>query len=172
MNATEFAKLLREMPKIVKDMKHDDTLASAAAIVEKSVRQNFYRREGVDGHAWEPRKITVRPKQIKGQWFNHPLLILTGKLIGAATGGMGHVRTITAKKLQMGIDPEVVEYAAVHQYGGSSQLPNGVIIKIPSRSYFYLHKNERPKLRIMVKERTRQKLLKLIAARSRKGVRS
>lgn len=166
MTPAEFATLLRSMPAKLESIDHTDTLQSAAAIVEKSVRDNFRRQTRADGATWEPRRVTILPSQIRGKWFNHPLLILTGKMIGAATGGHGHYRKISKSRLEMGIDPSVVPYAKTHQDGGESMLPNGRVIKIPSRQYFYLHASDRQKMRALVRARTKAKLLKSIGRSS------
>jgi phage gpG-like protein len=166
MTPAEFATLLRSMPAKLANIDHTETLQSAAAVVEKSVRGNFQRQTRADGRTWEPRRVTILPSQIRGKWFNHPLLILTGKMIGAATGGHGHYRKISKTRLEMGIDPDVVPYARTHQDGGESTLPNGRVIKIPSRQYFYLHGSDRQKMRALVLARTRAKFLRSIGRTS------
>ena len=123
MNANQFVQLLQDIPKILESIDHSDALQSGAAIAEKSIRANFQRQEDSFGRRWEPRRVTIFPDEIQSRWRNHPLLILTGRLIGAATGGLGHTRTVTAKRLKMGIDPNVVPYAAVHNFGGFQRCP-------------------------------------------------
>lgn len=166
MNANQFVQLLRELPKLVAEIDHSDTLQSGAAIVEKSIRGNFSRQEDASGRRWRPRQVTIFPDEIRSRW-DHPLLILTGKLIGAATGGLGHKRTVSKSRLTMGIDENTVPYAPIHNFGGISILPNGRRMLIPDRQFFYLYKSDRRTLRKMVVARTRVKVLDKIKQRVR-----
>ena len=165
MTPEQFADKLRRVARELEQLDHSDTLQSCAAVVERSVRTNFSRKVRSDGVAWAARKVTIYPSEIRSRW-NHPLLILTGRLINAASGGMGHYRKVGKKSMEMGVDPSVVPYARVHQDGGSSVLPNGRTITIPSRQYFYLHASDRPKLVRVIRDRTKVKVLALFGKSS------
>lgn len=141
MNANEFAKFLRNVPRLLGAINHRDTMQELAPIVEDSVDDNFQRQADVVGSTWPPRKDTLP----------HPLLIKTGRMKDAATGGPGQYKRAERKGLKLGIKPSDVPYARIHQYGSS---------RIPQRQYFYLHGSDRAKLRKRFMELTRIKVLR------------
>lgn len=141
MNAMEFAKFLRNVPTLVEAVNHRDTMEELAVIVQESVQDNFQRQTDVMGTFWPPRKDTLP----------HPLLIKTGRMLDAATGGPGHHKRAQRKGLEMGIKPDKVPYAKYHQYGTR---------RIPQRQYFYLHSTDRARFRKLFMERTRAKVLR------------
>jgi len=60
----------------------------------------------------------------------HPLLMDTGKLMQAATGGgAGHINDNDGRNAVFGIDADTVPYAAIHQGGGVTR-------PMPQRKYF------------------------------------
>jgi len=79
-----------------------------APIVEEGITTNFATSSTPDGTPWPPRK-DPKPK--------HPLLILSGKMLGAAGVGAGHVLTIDEQSLAWGIDLNVVKYARAQDRG-------------------------------------------------------
>ncbi len=82
-------------------------------LVLQSIRDNFNSSAGADGSGWPARKR---------QGDGHPLLMESGALMQAATGGgAGHVTKIDAKELSVGVDKGAggggIPGAAVHQFG-------------------------------------------------------
>lgn len=95
-----------------------DAMTSVADVMRQSVRDNFTSSATPDGSSWPPRKI---------QGDGHPLLMDTGRLLQAATGGgAGGIEIIQGREVAMGVDGSVVPYAATHNYGRG---------KIPAREY-------------------------------------
>lgn len=135
VKAREFAKFLRTVPLLVKSINHRDTMEELAVIVQESVENNFQRQTDVTGSFWPPRKDNLP----------HPLLIKTGKMKDAATGGRGHYKRAQRKGLQMGVKPDKVPYAKYHQHGTA---------RLPQRQYFYLHSSDRARFRKLFHERT------------------
>lgn len=91
-------------------------------LVLQSIRDNFNSSAGADGSAWPARKIAGD---------GHPLLIESGTLMQAATGGgSGHVTEADSRELSVGVDTsaEGLAGAAAHQFGYS---PNN----LPARPY-------------------------------------
>lgn len=146
MNAMEFAKFLRAVPTLLGAINHRDTMEQLAEIVEESVEDNFHRQADVTGSTWPPRKDTLP----------HPLLIKTGKMKEAATGGDGQYKRAERKGLKLGVKPDVVPYARYHQYGTS---------RIPQRQYFYIHGSDRARLRKRFRELTMIKILRAFGRR-------
>lgn len=95
-----------------------DTMTAVADVMRQSVRDNFNSQATPDGSNWPPRKL-------KGD--GHPLLMDTGRLLQAATGGgAGQLEIIQGREVAMGVDGSVVPYAATQNYGRGA---------IPSREY-------------------------------------
>lgn len=92
--------------------------------VLQSFRDNFTGSRSASGEVWPPRKI-------RGD--GHPLLIESGALLQAATGGgAGHVSEVTPRELSLGVDRDVkqggIPGAAVHNFGFAR-------FNIPRRAY-------------------------------------
>ncbi len=95
-----------------------DAMRLCAGVMRQAVRDNFTSSATPDNANWPPRKL-------KGD--GHPLLIDTGALLQAATGGgAGHIEQIDAREVAMGVDGRVIPYAATHNYGRGA---------IPQREY-------------------------------------
>ena len=76
----------------------------------QAVRDNFNSSASPDNRSWPPRKNVGD---------GHPLLIDTGRLMQAATGGgPGHVTRVQDGELTVGVDGSKVKYAGVHNRGG------------------------------------------------------
>lgn len=76
----------------------------------QGIRDNFNSSANPENRSWPPRKV---------EGDGHPLLIETGKLMQAATGGgAGHVTRISNGELTLGVDGSKVKYAAIHNNGG------------------------------------------------------
>lgn len=91
----------------------------ARPLILQNVRDNFTSSVSPDGVQWPARKIVGD---------GHPLLIDTGALLQAATGGgAGHVSQIGPRSMALGVD-ESIPYAAIHNYGGETR-------PMPQREY-------------------------------------
>lgn len=75
----------------------------------QAVRDNFTSSATPEGRSWPPRKH-------RGD--GHPLLIDTGRMLQAATGGgPGHVTRVQNDELTVGVDDQKVPYAKYHNEG-------------------------------------------------------
>lgn len=86
-----------------------DAMLECANAMRQSVRDNFTSSATPDGSSWPARKV-------RGD--GHPLLMDTGKLLQAATGGgPGQMETIQGREVALGVSGQVVPYAATHNFG-------------------------------------------------------
>jgi phage gpG-like protein len=98
-------------------------LQDAAMAARQDVRDNFTSSATPENLDWPERKIIGD---------GHPLLIDTGLLLQAATGGgVGHIEQISDNSLTFGVDGGVVPYAGVHNYGSVKK-------NIPQREFLGL----------------------------------
>jgi phage gpG-like protein len=95
-------------------------------VVVQSIRDNFTSSATPDGIGWPPRKI---------EGDGHPLLMETGALLQAATGGgPGHINEIEeGTDLVVGVTLDVVPYARAQALGYGPR-------NLPSRQYLGLTK--------------------------------
>lgn len=102
-----------------------EILGDCEPLIIEGVIDNFENAATAAGVPWPPHA----PATVK-RYGPHPLLILSGAMREAATGGgTGHVREIVDDDtLELGVDISEIPYAAVHQYG----YPEG---NIPQREY-------------------------------------
>lgn len=91
----------------------------ARPLVLQSVRDHFNSSVSPGGQQWTPRKEIGD---------GHPLLMESGALLQAATGGgPGHISRIAPREMAVGVEPSI-EYAAIHNYGGVTR-------PMPQREY-------------------------------------
>lgn len=133
MTAKQFATYLR---KIGRHKFHQQPEAIKAGEDEflSGIDENFARQEDPDGIRWkEHSPVTIMLHGV------HPLLILSGRMKAAATGGTGAVRILKSDSkrmvVQLGISSQVITYYKHHQYGTR---------KIPRRRFYFLHRSKRP----------------------------
>lgn len=89
-------------------------------VAKQGVRDNFTSSADPDNQNWLPRKR---------EGDGHPLLIDTGALLQAATGGgAGAIERIGRDGGEIGVDTGVIQYAAVHNFGSESR-------NIPAREF-------------------------------------
>lgn len=82
--------------------------------VLQGIRDNFTSSRSPDGKRWKPRKH-------KGD--GHPLLIDTGRMMQAATGGgAGRIQQVDGAELTVGVNTSSVKYAGYHN-DGTKTLP-------------------------------------------------
>jgi phage gpG-like protein len=108
-------------------------------ILRRDVAAHFTAEQGPDG-PWEPRQIDVG--LMRGMFpasFSRPLLVLTGDLIeAAALSGVGAINLVEPQSITIGVNPDVIPYAATHQFGDRVFLPDtGKEIDIVPRPYMW-----------------------------------
>lgn len=151
MKATDFAKNLRAWSKY--PFGHQPEAVSAAADkVFESVGGNFDRAEDAGGEAWPAHSpVTIAMHGV------HPLLILSGRLKRAATGGSESVRIKNFPRGKtvygLGVSPSI-PYWRVHQKGSAGPP------RIPRRQYFYLSRQDRPGIVSFLRERVVSRIRK------------
>lgn len=92
-------------------------LAAVRPIAMQAHRDNFTSSASPDGATWQDRKRVGD---------GHPLLIDTGDLLQAATGGgAGTIVIIVDREMTLGVDGATIPYAAIHNYGGTLHWYNG-----------------------------------------------
>lgn len=102
---------------------YSQPLADCLPAVHQSVRDNFTSSATPENVDWPPRKI---------EGDGHPLLIDTGAMMQAATGGgAGGLQQVDSHELLVGVDGGVIPYAATHNYGRSDA-------NIPQREFMGL----------------------------------
>lgn len=86
-----------------------ETLAAAKTLVHRSIRGGFNSSlDPQTGTPWAPR---VR-------YYPHPILMKSGAMMQAATGGgAGAIQRITERTLTVGVLTSVIHYAPKHQFG-------------------------------------------------------
>lgn len=124
MEMEDFLRLLKKLPDEIDNLNHAPALEDATDEVFESVDRNFGRQTDSDGELWPPRK-DILP---------HPLLILTGAMKEAATGGPGSFIQYSRRDVKLGVRAEIIPYAARHQYGEDP---------VPRREYFYINIEDR-----------------------------
>lgn len=88
----------------------EPVLRDCVPVVRQSVRDNFTSSATPEGLDWPARNEIGD---------GHPLLMDTGKLMQAAVGsGAGAMTEILDRSMQVGVDGDIVPYAAIHNYGG------------------------------------------------------
>jgi len=112
--------VLRDWADQIENMSLEGPLRATLPIWHQGIEENFMRAQGPSGAAWLPRKDN-KP---------HPLLILTGALLMSVrdNGLAGHIQMVGWRRLMTGVNTDVVEYAAVHEYGSG---------RVPARPYMY-----------------------------------
>ena len=124
----EFVAKLKAVPGKLKRMDTREALQEVIPSIYQSVQKNYGRQTDETGAVWPPRKDNLP----------HPLLILSGVMFDASTGGLGSFQRVDSRSAEMGIRGGVVPYAGVHHDGNS---------RVPKRRFFYLHADEEPMVR-------------------------
>ena len=92
-----------------------DVMPEIARVINQSTRDNFNSSADPDGGSWPPRKHIGD---------GHPLLMDTGKLLQAATGGgSGHIERMEPNGIVVGVDGATVPYAGIHNDGMGGRMP-------------------------------------------------
>lgn len=94
-------------------------------IVQSGLYDNFTSAADQDGTPWPPHA----PETIR-RYGVHPLLVLSGKLISAATenGASGNISDIQSREMEVGVSKSDVIYAGAQNFGYK---------RIPPRPYMY-----------------------------------
>ena len=116
--------------------KQNNAIAQAGLDFQEAQGSNFDRAEDSQGNAWPAHApLTI------ALYGPHPLLILSGDMKRAATGGAGAVFDIRVGKKKsvviLGISKVAIPYAWKHQHGSG---------RIPRREFFYLPRQARTPL--------------------------
>jgi len=69
----------------------------------------------IDGKKFAPLSSPYKERKLK-KWGPKPILVASGRMLGAVKGGPGWKHKVTAKELQIELD---IPYASYHQYGTS-----------------------------------------------------
>ena len=101
-------------------------LRQVLPIALQAHRDNFTSSASPDNANWTPRLITGD---------GHPLLIESGDLMQAATGGAHSIMVIDGRVLTLGVDGNAIPYAAIHNYGGQFSAQDGSMHVMPQREY-------------------------------------
>lgn len=93
----------------------DETLEACRLVLQQGVREGFNSSADPEtGASWPPRKV---------EGDGHPLLVDTGKMMQAATGGgAGGIKEVDGRSLTIGVRGSSVPYASIHQEG-SARMP-------------------------------------------------
>ena len=150
ISANEFAKRLRQLSQTPL-VQGEQALLETSQEVSKIIAGNFARKEDSQGRPWP--KHSALTIELHGV---HELLVLSGRLRRAASGGAGSLRRLVRSSgkgiLQLGISKSSVPYFAAHQYGQG---------RSPRREFFYLPKRQRTvvveTLRQRIKHQARKK---------------
>jgi len=109
IEAVEFGGYLERMADRVDAGPYDKPLEECQELAKQNIRDNFTSSASPDNESWPPRKI---------QGDGHPLLMDTGKLLQAATGGgAGNVARVSSHELEYGVNLDTVPYARAQDYG-------------------------------------------------------
>lgn len=127
MSPEEFASYLRDdLPKAIESISFSKEFAEIRTTVAiPSIQEHFANTSTPDGETWPPRKDDLP----------HPLLVLSGDLLEAASGGEGSILQITDDEMTMGIDGQVIPYAARQNYGYTGPDSLGRVFDHPPREY-------------------------------------
>lgn len=122
MTPHEFAREMGQFGEALVAAPLRPAMEAARGLLRQNVRDNFTSSAGPDGQAWPARK-TVGD--------GHPLLMDTGALMQAATGGgAGAMSIVEDRAVEIGVDASVrqggIPGARRHEFGGGG---------IPARPY-------------------------------------
>lgn len=113
IEAAAFGDYLERLADRVAAGPYDKPLEECRDLAKQNIRDNFTSSATPGGESWPPRKILGD---------GHPLLMDTGKLLQAATGGgSGNVEQIESHgenhELTYGVSLDAVPYARAHDLG-------------------------------------------------------
>lgn len=112
LEASEVRGFLQGLTDALANSPAPETLEKCRPVTLQGVRDNFNSSADPDNIDWPPRK--PNPKD-----DGHPLLIDTGALMQAATGGgAGSIKENDGRQLAVGVDSNTIPYAAIHNFGG------------------------------------------------------
>lgn len=121
LTLSEFAKRLTAKGLEIADIDWRPALKVCRQLLIASTKENFAGGHDPEGTPWLPLK---RPRR-NSKGADKPLRN-TGLLMGSVTGGTGFVEELTRNRLTVGTN---LDYAAIHQFGGSIQRPERRRIK-------------------------------------------
>jgi len=124
--ASEFA---AEAAKIVGAIEHGDlseSMSLIAHMADQEFGRNFSAMAGPHSGAWAPHK---QGGTGQGKGEGHPLEIKSGAMFEAETSpfGAGHIENVGPRSAEIGVDPDVIPYAAAQNFGFVYQNPLRVL---------------------------------------------
>jgi hypothetical protein len=124
--ASEFA---AEAAMMLDALAHGDLsepLSACAHLADEEFGRNFAAMAGPHSGAWAPRK---QGGTGQGKGEGHPLEIKSGAMFQAETSpfGEGHIENVGPRSAEIGVDPEIIPYAAAQNYGHTYQNPLRVL---------------------------------------------
>jgi len=120
IDMAKFGDHLKEVGKAIEGEEMASVMAESYDAIVQNVRDNFTSSVTPGGDPWPERKKIGD---------GHPLLIESGDLLQASTGGgSGHIKVIEPRAVEMGVSADSIRHAATHNFGDPSR-------NIPSREY-------------------------------------
>lgn len=116
--ASQFHEEVQELLGVLAHGDLIDPLTECAHLARQDFAENFAAQAGPHSGAWAPRKQKGSGK-IGEKGAGHPLEIKSGALFLAETSdfGAGALTDIGPREATLGVDPEVIPYAAAQNYG-------------------------------------------------------
>lgn len=125
-NSEKTEKILSLLAKRVEDL--SPAFREYVKEFNEHIRKNFESEgKATNRKKWDALKEPYASRK-KKKYGDKPILVVSGKLKKAASGGDGWVQAIAAKKLQMGIN---LEYATTMQYGSKKK-------NVSARPFLYM----------------------------------
>lgn len=118
-----------EIDAICQSLEHGDLsepLTECAQMADAAFGRNFAAMAGPHSGEWAPRKQNGSGKKVGD---GHPLEIKSADMFQAETNefAAGHIQDVSSREAVIGVDPEVIPYAAAQNYGHVYQNPFRVL---------------------------------------------
>lgn len=132
--ASQFHEEVQELLGVLAHGDLSEPLRECANLARQDFAENFAAQAGPHSGAWAPRKKDGSGK-IGEAGSGHPLEIKSGALFLAETSdfGAGAITEIGRREATLGVDPDVIPYAAAQNYGHTYDNPLRVL---PQRESF------------------------------------
>lgn len=134
VQASEFHTEVEELLGVLAHGDFSEPLTECAHLARQDFARNFAAQAGPHSGPWAPRKKEGSGK-IGEKDYGHPLEIKSGAMFLAETSdfGAGAITDIGPREAVLGVDPDVIPYAAAQNYGHTYQNPLRVL---PQRESF------------------------------------
>lgn len=104
----------------------DAAVDDLVVTIHEGINENFERAESGQGTPWPPHAPSTVARH-----GPHPLLILSGKMWDAATGGPGSWWVAADFRLSLGIERSAIPYASTQQFGSD---------RVPQREFYFINR--------------------------------